>query len=78
MSKQSPSLLLDGYVPLTEAARQPHMPSLRTLQRMVQHRELPVTYIGRRPFINVSSFRELLAAREIQPIGPRRQPRASR
>ena len=59
--------LLEDYVPLTEAAKQPNMPSLRTLQRMIERRELPVVYFGKRPFLHAQSFRDALKAREIKP-----------
>jgi hypothetical protein len=57
-------LLLDGYLPLTEAAKQPHMPSLRSLQRQAAMRCLDgLIYLGRRPFLHVPTFRAGLAAR---------------
>jgi hypothetical protein len=38
---------------------------------MVERRELPVTYFGKTPFLNIPSFRELLKAREIKALSER-------
>ena len=69
----NPNLLLEDYIPLTEAAKQPNMPSIRTLQRMIERRELPVVYFGKRPFLHAQSFRDALRSREIKPITNRRK-----
>ena len=67
------SNILEDYIPLDEAAEQPNMPSLRTLQRMAAQRQLSgLTYFGRKPFLHVPTFREGLKAREIKAVGERR------
>ena len=59
--------LLEDYIPLDEAAQQPHMPSLRTLQRWAAERRLPgLMYLGRKPFLSIDAFRAGLKAREIK------------
>jgi hypothetical protein len=71
MNEINPTILAD-YVTLAEAAAQPNMPSVRTRQRMVQRRELPITYLGRTPLLHVPTFREVLRSREIKPVTERR------
>jgi hypothetical protein len=57
-----PGDLLDEYVPLSEAAQQPNMPCLRTLQRMRADGRLRVIYFGSKPFLHGPTFREDLQA----------------
>ena len=65
--------LLSDYIPLDEAAHQPHMPSLRTLQRWAAERRLPgLLYLGRKPFLNVPAFRSGLKAREVKVVSGRK------
>jgi hypothetical protein len=64
---------LDDYVSLNQAAAMPGMPSKRTLERMLSRRELPITYLGRKPLLNVVRLREILAEREIKPATGRRR-----
>jgi excisionase family DNA binding protein len=61
--------LLENYITIEQAAQQPGMPGARTIRRMIARREIPVTYLGRRPLIFVPAFREALQAREIKPVG---------
>ena len=64
-----------GYVTLTEAAEQLGY-SKRTLDRMLARRELPVTYFGTHPLLNVVKFREMLRSREVRVFtGARRRKR---
>ena len=57
--------LLEDYVTLHEAARQLGC-SKRTLERMRARGELPVSYFGVRPLLNIAKFREMLRAREMK------------
>jgi len=67
------SSILTDYVPLSEAAKQPNMPSLRTLQRMAAERRLDgLVYLGRRPFLNIPAFLEGLEARLLIAVNERR------
>ncbi len=66
-------LLLKDYITIEDAATQPGMPCARTLRRMLARRELPVTYLGRKPLIHVPTFREMLREREIKPAAGRRK-----
>ena len=60
----TPAHLLDDYIPLTEAAEQPNMPTLRTLQRWAAERRLDgLIYVGRKPFVHMPTFRQSLQAR---------------
>ena len=59
--------LLSDYIPLSSAAEQPDVPSLRTLQTLGSGARLPgLMYLGRKPFLNVPAFRAGLKAREIK------------
>jgi hypothetical protein len=58
--------ILQDYILLSEAARQPGMPSLRTLQRLAKRRELPVVRLGKQLFIHIPEFHELLRAGTIK------------
>jgi hypothetical protein len=65
--------LLSDYIPLSSAAEQPNMPSLRTLQRWAAKRRLPgLMYLGRKPFLSVEAFRAGLKAREIKIVSGRK------
>jgi hypothetical protein len=69
--------LLENYISFVEAARQPGMPSLRTLQRWAAERRLPgLLYLGRKPLINVEAFRAGLKAREVKVVSGRQGRRA--
>jgi hypothetical protein len=58
----SAELLLADYLPLAEAAKQPRMPGLRTLQRWARERKLPgLVYCGHKPLLHVETFRAALA-----------------
>ena len=59
--------LLQDYVTLHEAARQLGC-SKRTLERMRARGELPVSYFGVRPLLNIAKFREMLRAREMMVV----------
>ena len=65
-------LLLEDYISLEDAAKQEGMPTSRTLRRMIDRRELPVTYLGRTPLIHIPTFREILREREIRVLRARR------
>jgi hypothetical protein len=56
--------ILDDFVKLSAAARQPDMPSLSTLRRMHARGELELAYVGRTPFLHIPTFRQRLLARE--------------
>ena len=58
--------LLEDYISIEDAAAQPGMPCSRTLRRMMERRELPVTYFGRKPLIHIPTFREILREREVK------------
>jgi hypothetical protein len=59
-----PQNLFDGYLEIpTEQAKC----SVRTIQRLIAQRLLPVTYFGKRPLVHLESARKALAARTIQP-----------
>ena len=47
--------------------------SFPTRQRMIERRELPVTYIGRKPFLSITAFRECLKKRELKAVTERRR-----
>jgi len=65
--------ILEDYISIDAAAAQPGMPCARTLRRMLKRRELPVTYLGRKPLIHIPTFRDFLRAREIKVfVGGRR------
>jgi hypothetical protein len=65
-------LLLADYISIEEAAQQPGMPCARTLRRMIERRQLPVTYLGRRPLIHIPTFLEILREREVKVLRGRR------
>jgi hypothetical protein len=59
--------ILDDYMPLAKAAKSPqnpHMPSLRTLQRRAAERNLDgLVYIHNKPFLHVPTYRAGLESR---------------
>jgi hypothetical protein len=66
-------LLLAEYVTFEEAARQPNMPSERTLQRMAAERRLDgLVYLARKPLLHIPTFREGLKARQLKAVTERR------
>ena len=54
--------ILEDFIPLTDAAQMPGMPTLRVLTELAKQGKIPVTAIGRRKYLNVLKFRELLLA----------------
>jgi hypothetical protein len=54
--------LLEDYLPLAEAAKQPGMPTLQTLKRMASQGKIPVARFGKRLLLDVPAFRALLAS----------------
>jgi hypothetical protein len=63
--------LLDGLVPLGQGAKECGK-SERTLQRWAQQRKIPITYVGKTPYLNTESFRKALASWETKvPAGRR-------
>jgi excisionase family DNA binding protein len=58
--------LLDGLVTVDETARQ-FRTSKRTVQRMMERREVSFVYIGKKPFIHVELSRAALMSRIVKP-----------
>jgi excisionase family DNA binding protein len=63
--------LLDDFITITEAARQLGKDP-RTVRRMIERRELAVTYSGKTPLIHVPSSRDILMARIAKAVPERR------
>ena len=68
----STPLLLEEYVTLEELADEVQC-SVRTVQRMIERRELAVTYFGSLPLLHVPTNREILRSRQIGPVKPRQR-----
>jgi hypothetical protein len=58
--------VLEDYLPLTEVARQPGMPTLQTLKRMAKQGKLPVARFGKRLLLDIPQFRALLQASTVK------------
>ena len=63
--------LLTDYLEIPEVAKQLRV-SRRTVQRMLEQRQIPFVYLGRRRIVPVSTFRAALKAREVK-VGGRRK-----
>jgi len=64
--------ILEGFITISEAARQLGK-SERTVQRMIEHRQLAFTRYGRETMVHVDGSREALLSHVVKPvITPRR------
>ena len=54
--------ILENFITLSAAAKQPGMPCYSTLRRWVKQGELAITYMGRTPYVHVPSLRQRLLA----------------
>jgi transcriptional antiterminator len=73
----STPLLLEDFVTLEELADEAEC-SVRTVQRMIERRELAVTYFGSRALLHVPTNREILRERQIGPVKPRQRRRSQK
>jgi hypothetical protein len=62
--------ILEDFVPLPKAAEMPGMPSLRKLQQLAKDGRIPTAQIGKRRYLNIPAFRELLRATTIKVVTP--------
>jgi hypothetical protein len=63
--------LLDDFITVDESAKQLRK-SVRSVYRMIERRELAVSYVGKTPWINVPASREVFEAAAIKSLPKRR------
>jgi len=63
--------ILDGFITISEAAQQLGK-SERTIQRMIERRQLAFTRCGNTAIIHVDGSREALLSRIVKPLTERR------